>query len=362
MRKFIAFVPALALMAQPQSTQPIPTQFPPVHIEPIPTQMPGPQMLSPAPRPGPGSGLTIGGLQANRAVLVYRLDPQYTPAARAAGLQGTVSLYVEVDRDGTPSKVKVMEGLGLGLDEEAVNAVKKWKYEPDRGAADQIQDALEVDLSFRLDTPAPWFVSSEYYTFSGAEIQRYGEIVRPVPIRYFVPDGAACRKAGTTTVRLTVGKDGVAHAVRGDGALGEAPVKAVESWQFKPALGKGSQVEAQGQVEFRCRPADGAEETPPTEAPRYRVGGSVSAPVLLSKVEPEYSDEARKAKLQGVSMLSVRISPEGKATDIQFIRRLGMGLDQKALECVKHWHFQPGMKGATPVTVEATIEINFRLL
>jgi TonB family protein len=359
MRKLIAFAPALALMAQSQSTQPIPTQFPPVRIEPIPTQMPGPPTLSPA--PGPGPGMVIRGPQI-RAVLVHRVEPQYTPAARAAGLQGTVSLYVEVDRDGWPSEVKVMEGLGLGLDEEATNAVKKWEYEPDRGAAEQIQDAFEVDVSFRLDTPAPWFVSSEYYTFSGPDIQRYGEIVRPVPVRYFAPDGAACGKAGTTTVRLTVEKDGVPHAVRGDGAFGDAPVRAVESWQFKPALGKGAQVEATGQVEFKCRPAESAEETPPLDGPRYRVGGSVSAPVLLSKTEPEYSDEARKAKLQGVSMLSVRISPEGKATDIHVVRRLGMGLDRKAIECVKRWRFQPGMKGATPVMVEATIEVNFRLL
>jgi TonB family protein len=360
MRKFIAFVPALALMAQSQSTQPIPTQFPPVRIEPIPTQLPGPPTLSPVPVPRPG--MTIGGPQTIRAVLVHRVEPQYTPAARAAGLQGTVSLYVEVDRDGRPSEVKVMEGLGLGLDEEAVNAVKKWEYEPNRGTADQIQDAFEVDVSFRLDTPAPWFVSSAYYTFSGPDVQRYGEIVRPVPVRYFAPDGAACRKAGTTTVRLTVGKDGVPHAVRGDGAFGEAPVKAVESWQFKPAVGKGDQVEALGQVELRCRPADGAEETPSIEAPRYRVGGSISAPVLLTKVEPEYSDEARRSRLQGTSMLAVRISPAGKAIDIHVIKRLGMGLDQKALECVKHWRFQAGMRGATPVTVEATIEVNFRLL
>jgi len=359
MRKFIAFVPALALMAQSQSTQPIPTQFPPVRIEPIPTQIPEPQR----PRPVPEPGLTIRGPQIGPAVPVHRMEPQYTAEARAAGLQGTVSLYVEVDRNGRPSEVKVMEGLGLGLDEEAVNTVRQWEYEPDRGARDRIQDAFEVDVPFRLDTPAPWFVSSEYYTFSGQDIQRYGEIVRPAPVRYVAPDAAACLKAGTmTVVHLIVGKDGVPHHVRGDGAFGQAPVKAVESWQFKPARGKGAEVEATGQVEFACQPADGAQETPPIEAPRYRVGGSVSAPVLLSKTEPEYSDEARQAKLQGTSMLSVRISPAGKATEIHIIKRLGMGLDRKAIEAVKHWRFNPAMKGGTPVTVEATIEVNFRLL
>jgi TonB family protein len=84
--------------------------------------------------------------------------------------------------------------------------------------------------------------------------------------------------------------------------------------------------------------------------------------VLLSKIEPEYSELARKSRLQGTSMLYVRISPEGKATDIHVIRRLGMGLDQKAMEAVKHWRFKPGMRADSPVTVEATVEVNFRLL
>ena len=62
-------------------------------------------------------------------------------------------------------------------------------------------------------------------------------------------------------------------------------------------------------------------------------------------------------------MLYVEISPEGRATHIHVVRRLGMGLDQKAVEAVKRWHFKPGtMKDGKPVTVEATIEVNFRLL
>jgi TonB family protein len=94
----------------------------------------------------------------------------------------------------------------------------------------------------------------------------------------------------------------------------------------------------------------------------FRMGGGVSAPTLLSKVEPEYSEEARKAKYQGVVLLYVEVDPSGKAVNIRVLHSLGLGLDQKAMEAVKKWRFKPGLKDGRPVTVQAQIEVNFRLL
>jgi TonB family protein len=298
-----------------------------------------------------------------RASAVTRtVKAKYTPEARAAGLQGTVSLYVEVDGDGRPAQVWVMEGLGLGLDEEAAKAVEQWEFRPGPGASNDVQDVLEIDVPFRLDPSAPWSVESEWYRFPNANRERYGEIVRPVPIRYAAPDPAACSEPGTVEVALAVGTDGLPRGVKAEGgALAEAAVKAVESWQFSPATGNGKTVEAQTRIEFACRPVGGAEKAA-IDTPQYRVGGGVSPPVLLTKFEPEYSELARKAKLQGTNSLAIQISPEGKTTHFHVVQRLGMGLDQKAIEAVKHWRFKPGMKGDNPVAVEATIQVNFRLL
>jgi TonB family protein len=94
----------------------------------------------------------------------------------------------------------------------------------------------------------------------------------------------------------------------------------------------------------------------------YRVGGGVTAPSLLFKVEPEYSEEARKAKYQGTVLLYIEVDPSGKATNIKVARSLGLGLDEKAMEAVRKWKFKPGYKDGKPVTVAATIEVNFRLL
>jgi periplasmic protein TonB len=94
----------------------------------------------------------------------------------------------------------------------------------------------------------------------------------------------------------------------------------------------------------------------------YRIGGDVSAPQLVSKVEPEYSEEARKAKYSGTVLLQIVVDEHGNPRDIKVIRPLGLGLDEKAIEAVQHWRFRPGMKGGHPVATQAQVEVNFRLL
>lgn len=94
----------------------------------------------------------------------------------------------------------------------------------------------------------------------------------------------------------------------------------------------------------------------------FKVGGGVSAPSVIFKVDPEYSEEARKAKYSGAVMLAIVVDTEGKARDIHVVKSLGMGLDEKAIEAVEKWKFKPGMRGGQAVNVRATIEVNFRLL
>ena len=94
----------------------------------------------------------------------------------------------------------------------------------------------------------------------------------------------------------------------------------------------------------------------------YRVGGGVSAPALLYKVEPAYTESARTAKIAGTVLLYVEVQPAGTAANIQVRRSIDPGLDQQAIAAVQRWRFRPGMKDGVPVTVAATIEVNFRLL
>jgi periplasmic protein TonB len=94
----------------------------------------------------------------------------------------------------------------------------------------------------------------------------------------------------------------------------------------------------------------------------YRVGGGVSAPVPIFTPEAEFSDEARRAKYQGVCLISLIVDAQGNPQNPRVVRPLGMGLDEKALEAVRKYKFKPAMKdGKTPVPVMMSIEVNFRL-
>ena len=93
----------------------------------------------------------------------------------------------------------------------------------------------------------------------------------------------------------------------------------------------------------------------------YRIGGGVSAPRLIYGPDPQYSEEARKAMHQGTVVLWVIEGTDGRTHDIRVQRPLGMGLDQKAVEAVRTWKFEPARKNGQIVAVLISIEVEFRL-
>jgi TonB family protein len=98
------------------------------------------------------------------------------------------------------------------------------------------------------------------------------------------------------------------------------------------------------------------------DQPVYRVGGDVSAPRLLHKVEPQYTEEARNARIEGTVVLAVVVGADGRVKQASVQRPMGSGLDEQALAAVHQWEFQPAYRDGQPVAVNATIEVNFRLL
>jgi TonB family protein len=94
----------------------------------------------------------------------------------------------------------------------------------------------------------------------------------------------------------------------------------------------------------------------------YSIGGGVSPPSVLYRVDPEYSEEARKAKYSGTVVLYIEVDTSGHASNIRVLKAIGLGLDEKAIDAVNKWRFKPGLKDGKPVKVRAQIEVNFRLL
>jgi TonB family protein len=85
-------------------------------------------------------------------------------------------------------------------------------------------------------------------------------------------------------------------------------------------------------------------------------------PTLIFKKDPEYSEEARKAKYSGTVVLNVEVNESGLVSSIRVIKGVGLGLDEKAIEAVGRWRFNPAQKGGKPVAVQTQVAVNFRLL
>ena len=92
-----------------------------------------------------------------------------------------------------------------------------------------------------------------------------------------------------------------------------------------------------------------------------QLGPGITPPKLISSAEPNYTDEARQAHIQGKIILSVTIRTDGTAKVDKVVQGLGYGLDEKAMEAVEKWRFVPGMKDGQPVDVQLPVTMNFKL-
>jgi protein TonB len=93
----------------------------------------------------------------------------------------------------------------------------------------------------------------------------------------------------------------------------------------------------------------------------FKVGGGISAPQAILTPDPEYTEEARRTKTQGTCTLLLIVDAAGRPRDIRVLHGLGSGLDAKAMEAVQQWRFDPALKDGKPVSVQISIEVEFKL-
>ena len=220
----------------------------------------------------PGDGVSA-------PVVVKEVKPQYTADAMRARVQGAVTLECVVQPDGTIGEARVTKALNPGLDQEAIKAVKQWRFEPGKKDGKPVPVLITLEMTFTLrDTPAP------------------GGATKPplFPVRPLTPGDAGAK----------------------------------------------SQPQATGV---------------------YKPGAGVSAPVLVKQVKPQYTAEAKDARIQGVVTLECVVQPDGTVGDVEVIKALEDGLDQEAIKAVKQWRFEPGKKDGKPVPVLITLEMTFTL-
>src|SRR5207253_9895652 len=93
----------------------------------------------------------------------------------------------------------------------------------------------------------------------------------------------------------------------------------------------------------------------------YHVGRDVPAPTVMSRVEAQYSEAARAARVQGTVVLEAVISADGVPRVVRVVRSLGYGLDESAIAALERWRFNPGRKDGVPVNVSLNVEFNFNV-
>jgi TonB family protein len=195
----------------------------------------------------------------------------------------------------------------------------------------------------------------------------------------YPPLARQARIQGTVILKLIISKTGdikTLQLVSGHPMLAPAAIEAVKQWKYKPfeVDGEPVEVETTAQVIFQLatKPAPGdsdsntGQSTPPpadssANVPqRIRVSSGVAQGLLVSKIDPNYPEDAKQQGIQGVVLLQVEIDKEGNVDKIELISGHPL-LAPAAIEAVRQWKYRPYLLNGNPLSVDTQVKVNFTL-
>jgi len=138
---------------------------------------------------------------------LYDPDPDYTDIARRVGYQGTVILWLVVDTDGLPKQIRLQQAIGMGLDEQAIEAVKKWRFKPGTKEGLPVPVMINVEVNFHLPVPGSPALHSPPESkatppqFPGADTSKY-------PLVISIRNATGVPVGGGYEIRATANTDG----------------------------------------------------------------------------------------------------------------------------------------------------------
>jgi TonB family protein len=216
---------------------------------------------------------------------------------------------------------------------------------------------------FSVLSVAGWALAAGQFAFADEPLYRVGgDVTAPRPIHTveaaYTEEARQAGVQGAVVLYLEISADGrpenirVRTGLRPD--LDKNAVAAIEQWTFEPARKDGKPVRTAEimAVTFQL-------PQPQTEDTVYKVGEGVSGPRALKMVEPEYSEDIRKAGVRGTVLLSLVVNQDGRPEDIQVVKSLQPDLDKSAIAALQDWEFEPGKKDGKPVRVRVNVEMNF---
>jgi TonB family protein len=182
-----------------------------------------------------------------------KVEPEYSEEARQARLEGTSTVSLIVGADGIPRNLKTLRSLGLGLDENAIAAVGKWRFQAATKNGDPVDTKTQVEVNFRLldDLQVPWHLSRAGFLFPRG-------VRRPVIGQVTAPHTAADASNATATVTLDISEKGEPFNVRIDKSSDQSSdddwsrsvADAVRQWKFTPASLNGHPVTVSCTLDF----------------------------------------------------------------------------------------------------------------
>lgn len=315
---------------------------------------------------------------------LLKVEAQYTDEARLAGLEGSVWVTGTVAADGSLRNPRVDRPLGLGLDEQAIAAAAQLRFASGRQPPQTVTVPIDFTLPSKqsrwhlveaeFKTPAgasrPTFAAADYPLGPGIGLAAYEE----AEILAVVGRAASARVSFDIDDRGNPENFLVVNASAKE--WGPEAVRVVQNWRFHPGIRAGMPVSVPctlslvwGPEEFKSRAIAGQlgvmyppPPPPPPPAPQLRAELWPES-AMISKTEPEYTEEARRAGIEGTVMLSVIVDEEGRPVSMRVIDSAPKptGLEESALEAIKNWRFQPRILNGQPVAVHLTVQVNFRL-
>lgn len=341
-----------------------------------------------------------------QALLIRKIPPMYPPLARQARIQGTVILKIVIKKDGDVRDLQLVSGHPM-LAPAAIEAVKQWKYQPYTKDGEVVEVSTMVRVIFSMpDGAAPKddAASIPPGAMSGVLGSVMSSSAGPIRMsddayRVFEPEMRSRRVQKTDPVYPpTAIQDGIhgivvlelrilpsgdvenVRVINGDPLLGQAATEAMMQWKYRPYVIDGNPVTVitTARLNFALTPS-GTEEvsepevgvagvvrsepgaTPRVALPtRVRVSSGVSQGLIVSKVPPEYPEDARDARIQGTVILQVKIDKEGNVYSVELISGHPL-LAPAAIEAVRQWKYRPYLLNGNAVEVETQVQVNFTL-
>jgi len=327
----------------------------------------------------PEKPMHIGG-KVTKPIVIYSAAPEYTQEARDANFSGNVLVYLWVDADGNPSHIKVMRGVGMGLDESAVEAISQYKFKPATLEGKPVTVDLYIEQNFRslpqtasamaphgpspVSDPLPLQATESTPTARISPGVISGQRLNFVAPAY--PDDAkAARIQGAVVLHAIIGKDGTIKelaVISGPKELQDSAMNAVKQWTYKPYLlnGEPTAVDTNITVNYALNPS----ETPAApQAAGPSASNSGQHPVVIHEVDPIYpaDAEADTSNFNGNVIVSLVVGKDGIPKNVAVSRSLSPDFDKSALAAVRQYRFRPALIDGQPVEARLYVDVNFQM-